>query len=310
MMSVKQTTFKPQFNRQVLMSGAEYMSNALAINPYMDASEPFDVAKAVAQHTGIRQALESIGIEVIKRDAPKDCQDAVFTANEALLGIDDQTILMARLPKGREQETPYFEQLFRELHKTILYLPNPDWYFSGQGDALRYGDYLLAGQKFRTTPGPDVHQFIRDNLGYNVISLQAKALYNTDGSLSVNAVTGLPNSEFYDIDYAIAPIKWPTATERGLLVVCREAFEPESLEQIQALPNTDIIWAPYEEATGVSACNLVATGEAVVMNAGAPVLEQALRDRSLHVITTVNDELKKNGGSVRCTTVTTQHLAA
>ncbi len=120
-------------------------------------------------------------------------------------------------------------------------------------------------------------------------------------------MTGLPNSEFYDIDYAVAPIRWPTTEQRGILVVCREAFEDDSLQVLMELPNTDIIWAPYEEATGVSACNLVATGEAVVMNAGAPVLEAALRNYGLFVVTTVNDELKKNGGSVRCTTVTTRH---
>lgn len=299
--------FKLQFNQQVLMSGAEFMSNALPINPYMDASEPFDVDKAIAQHNGIREALQSIGIEVIKRDAPAGCQDGIFTANEALLGLDEKKVLMARLPKGREQETPYFDKIFRELDKTVLYLPNPDWFFSGQGDALRYGNYLLAGQRFRTSPGPAVHDFIREHLGYNVLSLQTKALLNDDGTPNINTVTGLPNSEFYDIDYAVAPIKWPSKTQRGLLVICREAFEDESLAQLTALPNTDIIWAPYEEATGVSACNLVATGEAVVMNAGAPVLEKALRDHGLHVVTTVNDELKKNGGSVRCTTVTTRH---
>lgn len=309
MAPTEQTTFNPQFNRQVLMSGAEFMTNELSINPYM-SDEPFDVEKAVSQHTGIRQALESIGIDVIKIDAPAGCQDGIFTANEALLGPDDQTMLMARLPKGREQETPYYEQIFRDLGKKILHLPNPDWFFSGQGDALRYGDYLLAGQKFRTSPGPEVHQFIRDTLGYNVISLQTVGLTDANGNPLINAVTGLPESEFYDDDYSLAPIKWPTATSRGLLAVCREAFEPESLEKILALPNTDFIWVPYEEATGVSACNLVSTGEAVVMNAGAPILEQALRDHGLHVVTTVNDELKKNGGSVRCTTITTRHQAA
>ncbi|MDB5169959.1 MAG: hypothetical protein JWN82_355 [Candidatus Saccharibacteria bacterium] len=307
MMFTKHKHFSPQFNRQVLMSGAEYMSNQLALNPYMDSSVPFDVKKAVQQHTGIWKALESIGIAVIKRDAPKDCQDGIFTANEGLLGVDNKTILIARLPKGREQETPYFDNIFRELDKTVLYLPNTDWFFSGQGDALRYGPYLLAGQQFRTAPGPEVHAFIAEHLGYEVISLQAKALLNDDGSRNMNDVTGLPNSEFYDIDYAIAPIRWPSATQKGLLVVCREALEPESLDKIIALPNTEIIWAPYDEATGVSACNLVATGEAVVMNAGAPVLEKALRKAGLHVVTTVNDELKKNGGSVRCTTLTTLH---
>lgn len=300
-------TFNPQFNSQVLMSGAEYMSNALPINPYMDPDEQIDVYKAIEQHAGIWRALGSIGIEVIKRDAPEDCQDGIFTANEGLLGLDNKTMLMARLPKGREQETPYFEQIFEELGLNILHLPDSSWFFSGQGDALRYGGFLLAGQRFRTSPGPEVHDFMRRELGYDVVSLQTKGLLNAAGQPDINPVTGLPNSEFYDIDYAIAPIRWPYKHQRGLLVVCREAFEDDSLRQLMELPDTDIIWAPYDEATGVSACNLVSTGEAVVMNAGAPVLEQALRDHGLHVVTTVNDELKKNGGSVRCTTVTTRH---
>lgn len=303
-------TISPLFNQQVLMSGAEFMSNQLAINPYMDSSEPIDLAKAVEQHANIRKALESIGIEVVKRDAPADCQDGIFTANVGLLGIDDETVLIAQLPKGREQETPYYEQIFRDLNKKILHLPNPDWFFSGQGDALRYGNTLLCGQRYRTTPAPEIHAFIADNLGYTVLSLQTVPLLNADGSANMNEVTGLPNSEFYDIDYALSPIRWPSESERGLLAVCREAFDDDSLVKIMSIPNTDIIWVPYEEATGVSACNLVSTGQSLVMNAGAPITEAALRANGMHVVTTINDELKKNGGSVRCTTVTTRHLVA
>lgn len=306
----KNSALTPRFNSHVLMSGAEYMSNELAINPYMDTSEPFDVERAKAQHTAIKTALESIGITVTQIEAPKGCQDAVFTANEALLDIDETTMLMARLPKGREEETPYYAVILEKLGKTVTSLPDPEWYFSGQGDALRYGPYLLAGQGFRTLPGAQVHDFIENILGYSVIRLQTVGLKNADRTPNINTVTGLPNSDFYDIDYAVAPIKWPTQDERGLLAVCKEAFDDESLSRLAALPNTDIIWVSYEEATGVSACNLVSTGVAVVMNAGAPELEAALKSRGLHVVTTNNDELKKNGGSVRCTTLTLRHVPA
>lgn len=295
------------FNQHLLMSGADYMSNALAINPYMHSDQPFDVAKAMQQHAGIMAALQGIDIKITKVDPPKDCQDGIFTANEALLGVDNTTMLMGRLPRGREAETPYFTNILRNLGKQVVTLPNPDWYFSGQGDALRYGDYLLAGQGFRTAPGPEVHDWIASNMGYQVVRLQTVPLLNDDGSANINSVTGLPNSEFYDIDYAVAPIRWPTSTAPGLLAVCREAFTPSSLAALQALPNTEIIWVSHNEATGVSACNLVSTGEAVVMNAGAPQLEAALRTAGLQVVTTVNDELKKNGGSVRCTTLTLSH---
>lgn len=298
---------RPQFNSHVLMSGAEYMSNDLPINPYMDSSEPFSVPKAMKQLFGIKRALQHVGITVSSVKPPKHCQDGVFVANEALLGIDEESVLMARLPTGREKETPYYKSIFEKLGKHVISLPDDSWYFSGQGDALRYGTYLLAGQGFRTLPGPDVHRYIADTLGYTVLSLQTVGLYKEDGRKDINVVTGLPNSEFYDIDYALAPITWPTETENGVLAVCKEAFDEESLIKINELPRTDIIWVPYEEATGVSACNLVSTGHAVVMNAGAAVLEAALRQRGLYVIPTHNDELKKNGGSVRCTTNTIRH---
>ena len=299
---------RPQFNSHVLMSGADYMSNDLELNPYMHANEPFRLHRAIQQHHIIKKALTRAGVKVDSVKPPRYCQDGVFVANEALLGIDEETMLMARLPKGREAETPYYTSVLRTMGKRVLHLPNEAWYFSGQGDALRYGSYLFAGQGFRTSPGSEVHDFIEDTLGYDVVRLQTVGLINENGSPNMNIITGLPNSEFYDIDYAIAPILWPTETERGVIAVCKEAFTEESLAKITGLPQTDIIWVPYEEATGVSACNLVSTGRAVVMNAGAPVLEQALRERGLSITTTQNDELKKNGGSVRCTTLTLQHV--
>lgn len=296
-----------QFNSKILVSGAQYMSNDLPLNPYMNASEAFDTQLAMQQHAGIVASLRRIGVEVVQCDPPAGCQDGVFMANIGLLGSDNQTVLLAQLPEGRRDETPYYEKILEKLGKKVIHAPDPTWYLSGQGDALRYGPYLLAGQGFRTTPGPQSHAFMQAALGYTVVSLQTVGLTNPDGTPSINLVTGLPNSEFYDIDYALAPIRWPSNSQVGILAVCKEAFTKESIEKILAIPNTEIIWVPYDEATNVSACNLVSTGNAVAMNAGAPVLEAALRERGLVVDTTLNDELKKNGGSVRCIGLTIQH---
>ncbi len=305
-MSSLPENFNPQFNKRVLMSGAEFMSDEFAINPYMDETVPIDIATAVQQHTGIMESLQSIGIEVVKTDAIGVSQDEIFTANEALGSIDDSVFLMAKLPNVRQPETPHYEKVLRDLGKKILTLPNSEWYFSGQGDALRYGNWLVAGSGYRTTPD-EVHDFIRDNLGYEVLRLQTKPLLDSAGQPVINAVTGLYDSEFYDLDYAFAPIKWPTAAAPGLVLYCEEAYDEANLEKLLSLPDTEFIKSPYREATGVSAVNLVSTGEAVVMNAGAPVTEAALREKGLYVFTTVNDELKKNGGSVRCTTLTLNH---
>ena len=89
----------------------------------------------------IKKALTEAGVTVNSVKPPRYCQDGVFVANEALLGIDEETMLMARLPKGREAETPYYTSVLRTKGKRVLRLPNEAWYFSGQGDALRYGSH-------------------------------------------------------------------------------------------------------------------------------------------------------------------------
>lgn len=297
----------PQFNSEVVMSGAEYFSNAAALNPYMHPEEEVHVERAMQQHGVIAQALERAGVTVIRGGTPENCQDGIFTANWAVTGIDDETVVLGNLPSVRGPEKLHYKPLYERLGKKVLEL-REDWYFSGQGDALRYGNLLLCGQEYRTTNAKDVHAFLQHNLGYDVVSLKTKGLLDQNGQQLINKATGLPESEFYDIDYAIGIVRWPTKEQMGLLAVCKDAFDERNLEIIQSLPNTKILWTPYEEANGVSACNLVSTGHTVVMNAGAPILSEQIRREGLTVIETENDELKKNGGSVRCTTNTTRHV--
>jgi N-dimethylarginine dimethylaminohydrolase len=52
------------------------------------------------------------------------------------------------------------------------------------------------------------------------------------------------------------------------------------------------------------ACNLVSTGETVVMSAHAPLLQSALELNGLKTITPEVSELGKGGGYIRCTTLT------
>jgi N-dimethylarginine dimethylaminohydrolase len=52
------------------------------------------------------------------------------------------------------------------------------------------------------------------------------------------------------------------------------------------------------------ACNLVSTGDTVVMSAHAPHLQRALEAEGLKTVTPEIDELVKGGGYIRCTTLT------
>ncbi len=287
-----------KINQKVLMSGAEYFDDHDAINAYMDDHIPVDVAKAVAEHTAIREAFAEAGIEVVKIDAPKDCQDAVYTANWAL--ISGRKAIMANLPNKRQNEEPYAENVLKNLGYEIVKLPK-DFHFSGQGDALPCGKYLFVGTNYRTSP--EIHPLLAHETGLEVISVQAVPALDSNKQPIVNPVTGWADSFFYDLDLAIAVIT------PDLIAWCPDAFLPESRERIEAIKDLDKIEVSLEEAMQASACNLVSTGEVVVMGNRAPELQKALEDKGLIVRTVDVSELMKGGGFIRCTSLTLSSAA-
>lgn len=277
------------------MSGAEYF-DVVDLNAYSHHVESVDRDKAVAEHAAIRAAVEQAGVNIIKVDAPAGCQDGIFTANWGLCRGD--TVILSSLPNARQAEEPYAEQVLRDLGKTIIKAP---YRFSGQGDALPCGNYLLMGTTYRTDP--EMHQFVAENLGYDVVSLQTIPELDDDGNPVINPVSGWPDSFFYDIDLAISVLRAPSDNQKGLIAWCPEAFTPESQAKILALP-MDRIEVDFDEAERGFACNLLSTGETVVMSAHAPKLQAAIKARGLKTVTPEVNELGKGGGYIRCTTLT------
>jgi N-dimethylarginine dimethylaminohydrolase len=290
----------PHINRTVLMSGAEYFDDSFAINAYMDNRIPVNRSLATAEHENIQQTLEQAGVTVIKTSAPIACQDGVYTANWALCRGDKA--ILSHLPNKRQAEEPYAEKTLKNLGKKIIKLPD-NIRFSGQGDALPCGNWLFAGSTYRTDLA--AHQFVAEQLGYDVISLQTIPLrrFFGLGRPGTNKVTGWPDSYFYDIDLALSVIRPSTKTSKGLITWCPEAFTPESRTKLQSL-DIDKIEVSLREARNAYACNLVSTGETVVMTAHAPNLKAALEKLGLNVITPEIQELAKGGGFIRCVTLT------
>lgn len=283
----------PQINTTVLMSGAEYFDDGFAINAYMDDHVPVDVAKAVAEHAAIRQAFERAGIGVVTVPAPAGCQDGVYTANWAL--IAGNKAIMSNLPNKRQAEEPYAESVLRARGFEIVKLP-ADIRFSGQGDALPCGRYLFVGTGYRTSA--EAHPLLAGETGLEVVGLQTIPQTDAAGEPVVNPVTGWPDSFFYDLDLALSVIA------PGLIAWCPEAFTPASQEKIRALADLDKIEVSLEEAMQASACNLVSTGEVVIMGSRAPQLRRALESRGFTVLTPDITELMKGGGFIRCTSLT------
>jgi N-dimethylarginine dimethylaminohydrolase len=276
-------------NKKVLMSGTRYFS-VQELNPYSNAANQPAPDAAATEHASVASALQSAGVEVIKVPEPENCQDGVYTANWAL--IRDNTAVLSYLPNMRRAEQPYAEKVLMDMGYEVIKAP---YRFSGQGDALPCGNYLFCGSAYRTDPL--MHEFLASELGYEVIGLQTVPAIDSNGQAITNKITGWPDSFFYDIDLALAVLT------PSLIAWCPNAFTPESQEKIRALP-IETIEVSGAEATEGFACNLVSTGETVVMSANAPLLKAAIETKGLKTITPPITELAKGGGYIRCTTLT------
>ena len=267
------------------MSGADYLS-VEELNPYSHRNIQPDINKAKQEHLEIRNALEQAGIDVVKVDPPIDCQDGIYTANWGLCWRGK--IMLSSLPNKRQNEEPYARDVLESLGCELL---TPPFKFSGQGDALPCGDYLFVGSNYRTDPR--MREYLSQVFDCKVVGLQTIPQLDKNNQPVINQVTGWPDSYFYDLDLALAVIT------PDLIAWCPEAFNEESRQKITALPIQKISVSMDEAETGF-ACNLVSTGETVIMSNRAPTLRQALEDYGLKTIAPSITELSKGGGYIRC----------
>ncbi len=271
------------------MSGADHFS-VKELNPYENKDEQPNIEQSKLEHSNVKDALEQAGINVVKVPAPDHCQDGIYTANWAICWKGKA--VLSSLPKQRQLEEPYARHVLESMgYETI----KPPYRFSGQGDCLPCGNYLFVGSHYRTDT--EMHQFLKDLYGCIVVGLQTVPVTTTDGRPLNNAITGWPDSYFYDLDLALSIIT------PELIAWCPDAFTPESRSKINDL-QIEKIEVSLEEAKGGFACNLVSTGETVIMSDLAPNLKSELDKRGLNTITPSIKELKKGGGYIRCCSLT------
>ena len=275
-------------NQKLLVSGADYFTDDYKINPYY-ADIAINREKAIAEHTRIVDCFREAGIEIIKVDPPKDCQDGVYTANWAI--VKDGVAVMARLPEARKGEEAYARQVL-EGQDIKTYLAPEGCLFSGQGDSLRCGQYLFAGRGYRSDP--EAQQFVAKTLDLELVQVHTKPQLNPDGTEHINPGTNHADSFWYDLDLAISII------DEHTIAYCPGALDEESNQKIEALTDLDKNIVDYDEGTKGFACNLVSTGKHVIMSANAPKLKAALEARGLICITPEITELLKGGGYIRC----------
>lgn len=276
-------------NKKLLISGADYFS-VVELNPYSQNFNQPDKNEAKNELSNLKQLLISIGVEVVQVASPPDCQDGIYVANWGL--NRGSKILLSNLPNVRQPEQAHAKRVLKNLGYQVFDSP---YKFSGQGDALPCGNLVFLGQQYRTDPR--MKQIIEDVLGYQVVQLQTVPLLDDQGRQTVNSLSGWPDSFYYDIDLAMAIIR------PDLIAWCPGAFTDESQQIIRSL-DINKIEIPEHEAKDSFACNLVSTGQHVIMSSGAPILQSRLENSGITVHTPKMQQISKGGGYIRCVTLT------
>lgn len=256
----------------ILMCPPDFYGIEYEINPWMKRDVPSDRQRAVEQWTALKSILVELGADVRLMEPVAGLPDLVFTANAGLVWKD--VVFLSNFRHGpRQGETPVDDAWFRSQGFATEKLPD-NLHFEGAGDALFCGDTLYGGYLIRSNAS--AIQWVGKRMGCRVIPLQ------------------LVDERFYHVDTCLCPIAADTA------IYYPHAFDEYGRKALQSIPKL-IPVVPDEAAR--FACNAVAVGKHVVMNAGCPRLQADLEAAGYATHATPLDEFLKAGGSAKCLTL-------
>jgi N-dimethylarginine dimethylaminohydrolase len=260
--------------RTYLMCPPEKYVVEYAINPWMDTTLPVDTALAIKQWTQLRDAVTDLGHTVHVLVPEDGLPDMVFAANGAF--SVDGIVYGARFKYPQRMAEAAGHRAFYEARAHEWRFVAPTETNEGEGDFTfvpgAHGGLILAGFGFRTEP--DAHAEAQEVLGRPVISLR------------------LVDPRFYHLDTALA------ALDDSNIIYYPAAFSPSAQAVLRQL-FPDAVIATEEDALAFG-LNLVSDGRNVFMNTESTALGRRLADLGFNPVLLDLAELKKGGGSVKC----------
>lgn len=258
---------------KVLMCPPEYFDIEYEINPWMHTADQPSNLTAHEQWQKLHDIYtEQLGWKVELIDPVKGLPDMVF-ATDCCFKVDDKILLSSFRYPERQPETKQFENWFRGHGYTKL--KQADHNFEGGGDTLMFGDKIIAGHGFRSTP--EAHKQMQDYFGREVVSLH------------------IIDPNFYHLDTSL------TVLDKDTVAYYPGAIDGASQAKLKkAVPN--LIEATLEEARGFG-LNAVSDGQTVICSDESQSLLDKYRSAGFKPIGTPILEFRKSGGGVKCLTL-------
>lgn len=266
--------------RGVVLCPPDYFDIIDVKNPFMAGNAGnVDREAARRQWEAMRGAFKQAGAEVAELDALSGCEDMVFCANTALLGVDAngvKTCVPGRMTfESRRAEVTPMLQWAESRGYRVVEAGEPSLLFEGAGDAIWHPGRRLIWGGFGWRSDPHVYPALAQALGVPIIGLP------------------LTSSTYYHLDTCFCPID-----ERTVLLHA-PAIAAEGLDLIRRAFDR-VIEADADEAERF-ACNATAFfGRVVVIDRRAAATASRLRSMGYDVIDVDTSEFIKSGGSVYC----------
>ncbi len=259
--------------KQVLMCSPDYFDIEYEINVWMHQNDQPSDLTAHHQWQKLHDIYaDQLGWSVKQIASVKGLPDMVFTTDECTI-VGDKVLLSNFHYPERRPEVDYFEKWFRDNGYSNL--KRAENYFEGGGDTIVFGDKIISGYGFRSTP--EAHKELEDYFGREVVSLK------------------IIDPHFYHMDTSLAVLDDKT------VVYYPGAIDEESQERLKrSVPH--LIEATQEEAKGFG-LNAVSDGHNVICSDASESLLQKYRNAGFKVYGTPILEFRKSGGGVKCLTL-------
>lgn len=248
------------------------------INPWMHREVQADPQRALEQWTSTVATVEAAGASVDLVDPVDGLPDMVFTANFGV--VDGNRFLVSRFRHPqRKEESTHAASWFNSHGFAAEELPiagaEQGVCFEGAGDALPFGDRIVAGYRIRSDF--DAHTELAELLGVEVLSIE------------------LVDERFYHLDLTFCPLDDRRA------IIAPDAWDAYGRAVIERLIPEPLVLDMDEALTFCA--NSIVIGATVVMPSCPPRVGRVLERWGFDVVVSPVDEFLKAGGGVRCLTL-------
>jgi ornithine--oxo-acid transaminase len=261
------------WGRRYLMCPPAHFDVTYAINPWMDLAIAVDRERARRQWDALVATLRAAGAQIEVIAPQPGLPDLVFTANLGI--VDGGTFVPARMhDPERRPETPHAMRWFAEHGFAVDELSEAITQ-EGAGDALPFGDTLVAGHRSRSSVAAYIE--LARLVGGAILPVE------------------LADPRYYHVDIVFCPLDSRTA------LYAPGALDDKGARAIATLV-PDAIGLTDEEAASFCA-NSVVVGRTVVMPACTARLRRELHARGFEPVVVDVSEFLKAGGGPRCLTL-------